>query len=83
MLGFAAVTPSDTRVAAVTVRFVDPDVAPSIAVIVVEPGVTVVANPFDPATSRADRAALGMLRKIDRRAWCFAELERREREVTP
>ena len=54
MLGFAGVTPRDTRVAAVTVKFVDPDMAPSVAVIAVAPGVTVLANPFDPGVLLTD-----------------------------
>jgi len=54
MLGFAGVTPRDTRVAAVTVKFVDPDIPPRVAVIVVEPGLTVVVNPFDPGRLLTD-----------------------------
>jgi hypothetical protein len=54
MLGFAGVTPRDTRVAAVTVKFVDPDIPPRVAVIVVEPGLSVAANPFDPGKLLTD-----------------------------
>jgi hypothetical protein len=54
MLGFAGVTPRDTRVAAVTVKFVDPDIPPRVAVIVLEPGATVVAIPFDPGVLLTD-----------------------------
>jgi hypothetical protein len=54
MLGFGGVTPKDTRVAAVTVRFVDPDIPPSVALIVVEPGLSVAANPFDPGELPTD-----------------------------
>jgi hypothetical protein len=46
MLGFGGVTPKDTRVAAVTVKLVDPDIPPSVALIVVEPGLSVAANPL-------------------------------------
>jgi hypothetical protein len=48
MLGFAGVTPIETSVAAVTFRVVDPDTPPSVAVIVVEPGLSAVVSPFDP-----------------------------------
>jgi hypothetical protein len=49
MFALAGVTAIDTSVAAVTVRVADPDSAPDVAVIVVEPAATAVANPFDPA----------------------------------
>jgi len=49
MFALAGVTAIDTSVAAVTVRVADPDIAPDVAVIVVEPAATAVANPFDPA----------------------------------
>jgi len=49
MLGFAGVIAIDTSVAAVTVRAVDPDMLPEVAVIVVEPVATEVAKPFEPA----------------------------------
>ena len=58
MLAFAGVTPSDTRVAAVTVRPVEPDIPPSVAVIVVEPGVAVVITPFVPGALLTDATAL-------------------------
>jgi len=48
ILEFAGVTPSDTRVAAVTVRVVDPDTLPRVAEIIVEPGLVAVVTPFDP-----------------------------------
>ena len=54
MLGFAGVTPNDTSVAAVTVKFVDPDIPPRVALIAVEPGLSVVANPFDPGRLLTD-----------------------------
>ena len=37
-----------------TVKFVDPDIAPRLAVIVLEPGLLVVANPFDPGRLLTD-----------------------------
>ena len=39
----------DTRVAAFTVRPVEPDTPPDAAVIVVDPAATAVANPLEPA----------------------------------
>ena len=39
----------DTSVAGVTTRVVDPDKLPDVALIVVEPEATAVANPFEPA----------------------------------
>jgi hypothetical protein len=39
----------DTSVAGVTVRVVEPDILPDVAVIVVEPVATGVANPLKPA----------------------------------
>ena len=54
MLGFGGVTPKDTRVAAVTVKFVDPDIPLKVALIVVEPGLNVAANPFDPGELPTD-----------------------------
>jgi hypothetical protein len=49
MLGLDGVTAIDTRVAEVTVSVVDPDIIPDVAVIVVEPVVTEVASPLEPA----------------------------------
>jgi hypothetical protein len=49
MLGLVGVIAMDTSVAAVTVSVVDPDVLPNVAVIVVEPTVTDVARPLEPA----------------------------------
>jgi hypothetical protein len=49
MLGFAGVIAMDTSVAGVTVSVVEPDVLPNVAVIVVEPAVTDVARPLEPA----------------------------------
>ena len=46
ILGVVGVTPMDTRVAAVTVSVVEPDTLPRVAVIVVEPVLTVVASPM-------------------------------------
>src|SRR6266568_890698 len=45
MLGFVGVTPSEVRVAAVTVSVVFPETSPSVAVIVVGPAATDVARP--------------------------------------
>jgi hypothetical protein len=47
-LGFAGVTPMETRVAAVTVRVVDPDTPCRLAVITVAPGLSPVACPLEP-----------------------------------
>jgi hypothetical protein len=47
--GLIGVTAIDVSVAAVTVRVVDPDILPDVALIVVEPVATGVANPWDPA----------------------------------
>ena len=49
MLGLVGVTAMDTSVAGVTVSVVVPDILPDVAVIVVEPAATEVANPLDPA----------------------------------
>ncbi len=49
MLGLTGVIAMDTSVAAVTVRVVDPETLPDAAVIVVEPGATDVASPWEPA----------------------------------
>jgi len=49
MLGLVGVIAMDTSVAAVTVSVVDPDLLPDVAVIVVEPAVTDVAKPLEPA----------------------------------
>jgi hypothetical protein len=54
MLGFTGVTASDTRLAAVTVKPVDPDTPPKVAVIVVDPELSVVVRPFDPGTLLTD-----------------------------
>ena len=48
MLGFGGVTPTETRVAAVTVNVIDPDTLPRAAVIVVEPSLPAVASPCEP-----------------------------------
>lgn len=48
MLGLAGVTVIDTSVAAVTVRVVDPDVPPNVAVMVVVPADADVARPLEP-----------------------------------
>ena len=48
MLGLVGVTSIDTRVAEVTVRAVEADTAPKVAVIVVEPGLVAVVTPFEP-----------------------------------
>ena len=48
MLGFAGVTDRDTSVAGVTVRVVDPDTLPDVAVIVVEPVPAPLASPLEP-----------------------------------
>ena len=49
MLGLDGVTAIDTRVAGVTVSVVEPETLPDAAVIVVEPAVTEVASPLEPA----------------------------------
>ena len=48
--GFAGVTVIELRVAAVTVSAVEPEVVPSVALMVVDPAATVVALPCEPAT---------------------------------
>ena len=48
MLGLVGVIAMDTSVAEVTVRVVDPDMLPDVAVIVVEPAAAEVANPLEP-----------------------------------
>jgi hypothetical protein len=48
MLGFVGVTSIDTSVAEVTVRGVDAETAPSVAEIMVEPGLAVVIIPLEP-----------------------------------
>jgi hypothetical protein len=45
LVGLDGVIERDVRVAGVTVRVVDPDLPPNVAVIVVEPAATVLANP--------------------------------------
>jgi hypothetical protein len=47
--GLTGVTAIDVSVAAVTVRVVDRDIPPNVAVIVVEPAATAVTNPLEPA----------------------------------
>ncbi len=49
MLRFVRVIEMDTSVAGVTVRVVDPDMLPDVAVIVVDPVATAEANPLEPA----------------------------------
>jgi len=49
ILGLAGVIAIETSVAAVTVNVVDPEIAPDVAEMVVEPVATEVANPFEPA----------------------------------
>jgi len=49
MLGLAGVTAMDWSVAAVTFRVVEPETAPEVAVMVVEPTARAVAKPFEPA----------------------------------
>ena len=48
MLGFAGVTVRDTSVAAVTVKAVEPEAEPEVAVMMVEPEDTVDVNPLKP-----------------------------------
>ena len=48
ILEFVGVTPIETRVAAVTVREVDPDTLPEVAEIVTDPWLADVASPLDP-----------------------------------
>ena len=49
MLGLVGVIATDMSVAGVTVRLVDPDMLTDVAVIVVEPAATEVADPVEPA----------------------------------
>jgi hypothetical protein len=49
ILGLVGVTTMDTRVAGVTVRVVDPEILPELAVIAVEPAASALANPLEPA----------------------------------
>jgi hypothetical protein len=49
MLGLVGVTVRETRVAGVTVSVVDADTPLKVALIVVEPALTDVASPFEPA----------------------------------
>ena len=49
MLGLVGVIAMDTSNAGVTVRAVDPDMLPDVAVIVVDPVATPEVNPFEPA----------------------------------
>jgi hypothetical protein len=49
MLGLVGVTARETSVAGVTVRVVEADTPPEVALIVVEPVSTEVASPFEPA----------------------------------
>ena len=48
MLGSAGVTSIETSVAAVTVRLVEPEIAPDVAVIVVVPTALPLASPSEP-----------------------------------
>ena len=54
IVGLGGVTPKDTKLAAVTVKFVEPDRPPSVALIRVEPGLCVVARPFEPGELLTD-----------------------------
>jgi hypothetical protein len=49
MLGLVGEIAMNTSIAGVTVRAVDPDMLPDVAVIVVEPVAMAEANPFEPA----------------------------------
>ena len=49
MLGLVGVTARDTSDAGVTVRVVEPEILPDVAVIVAEPAATEVARPLEPA----------------------------------
>ena len=49
MLGLVGVIAMETNVAGVTVSVVDPEMLPTVAVIVVVPAATAVASPLDPA----------------------------------
>lgn len=72
MLAFVGVTPIDTKVAAVTVRVVDPETFPRVAVIVVEPALTVVASPgVLAALLTAAMAALEELQVTVEETSCF------------
>jgi hypothetical protein len=60
MLGLVGVIAMDTSNAGVTVRAVDPDMLPDVAVIIADPVATEEANPLEPAalliaaTAKAD-----------------------------
>ncbi len=54
MLGFVGVISMETSVAGVTVKRVVADMPPDAAVIVVEPAVTEVASPLEPAALLMD-----------------------------
>jgi hypothetical protein len=54
MVGVAGVTPMETSVVEVTFRVVEPDRAPELAVMVVEPALTAVAIPLLPAVLLID-----------------------------
>ena len=57
MLALVGVMAMDARLAAVTVRVVEPETLPESAVIVVEPAATEVANPFEPVALLIDATA--------------------------
>ena len=58
MLGFAGVTPIETKLAGVTVNAVDPETLPLAAVIVADPGLNPVARPSEPEALLIDAMAV-------------------------
>ncbi len=54
MLGLDGLIAKDTSVAGVTVRVVDPEMPPDVAVIVVVPAAAEVASPFEPVVLLID-----------------------------
>ena len=57
MLGSAGIRAIETRDAGVTVKPVDPDTLPLAAVIVTDPGLTLVARPWEAAALLIDATA--------------------------
>ena len=70
--GSWGVTPIDTRVAAVTVSVVEPETLSRVAMIVVEPALTVVASPMLADALLTDATAvLAELQVTDEETSCF------------
>ena len=58
MLGFVGVIWIETRVAGVTVRVVDPEMLPEVAVIVTDPRLMPLASPLEPDALLTDATVL-------------------------